>query len=220
MYSSKITKDRRSQLNHASSCVISYRKKKKERKERKRSVENWRIALVLWVVVESSGDTLYRQTWGLKHADQKDTGSSRDPKRHSNESREGNTKEKRRIGPIEGPWRGGERPKKSPESAKNRPATDISTLWLGHRAAPPHHGVEEWLSPDSPRAVPRHTRKSEIFAPRTKVLCFLQLHLDNNIQPHLFSTTTTTFFTYLYILLSGTGVFIPVIALVLVPYSF
>ena len=214
MYSSKITKDRRSQLNHASSCVISYRKKKKERKERKRSVENWRIALVLWVVVESSGDTLYRQTWGLKHADQKDTKSSTDPKRHSNGSREGKTKEKRRIGP--GPWRGGERPRKSPESAKNRPATDISTLWLGHRAAPPHHGVEEWLSPASPRAVPRHTRKSEIFAPR-KVLWFLQLHLDNNI------TSTTTYYsycTYLYILLSGTGVFISVIALVLVPYSF
>lgn len=202
--------------------MISYRKKQKKRKERKRSVENW-IALVLWlwVVVESSGDTLYRQTWGLKHADQKETRSSTDPKRHSNESRERKTKEKRRIGPIEGRWRSDERPRKSPESAKNRPATDISALWLGHSAAPPHHGVGEWLSPASPRAVPRHTRKSEIFAPRTKVLCFLQLHLDNNNQPHLFSTTTTTtYFTYLYILLSGTGVFISVIALVLVPYSF
>ena len=120
-------------------------------------------------------------TSGRKDVDQKETGSSTGPKRHSNESRDGKTKEKEELAQLRVLEEEMKDRERVPRVQKNRPATDIPALWLGHPPAPPHHGVGGgWLSPASPRAFPRDTRKSEIFAPRTKVLCFLQLHLDNN----------------------------------------
>lgn len=160
-------------------------------------------------------------TSGRKDVDQKETGSSTDPKRHSNESRDRKTKEKGELAQLRVLEEEMKDRERVPRVQKKQTSHRYTRTVAGAPTctASPRRGwmTKPRLSPSFSEGYPqirnfRSPDKSFVLSPASS---WQQQH-----PPHLFSTTTTTYFTYLYILLSGTGIFVSVIALVLVPYSF